>query len=541
MASHFKLYPASEETVIPWNARYSFPSQSNKAVKTTPRIPPKNGSIFLPGQILRIEFPAQGYVNPTNTTLEFDVVLYGNVPSATYTVLKEGVRFQNNIQSIFNRARLLYGATPLEDIIDYNIWVRCLTEWTSGGQDGRSIKAIADGVGGTQTGYTNNGSSGTIGFVNTRQYCVQGINIFPNNNTETPFSQGDNLGIVPNKYLPPGAPQPSANQNYCTQRYQISFSFGTFIQDKLIFTKWMASQLAIELTLEQPGFCIYQPFTAVASVGGSITSGPTYAVTNVNLIPEILEFDSSYDEMFLKGIQSGGVPLKFSSIHTFIFTTAGAANCSLLIQERSRSVKSLFTVQMEGQGDQTLDSHATYYDSNIDSNPSSLFYYNYRIGGRYFPAAPVQGSFALGTPISNGGCECLIELKKALNVMCDDRAPTSIDPLRWGYKFVQAYKSQDYSWGFKGFDANAQMQRQQIENPLNSFCGNLGSQCFVMAIDLETSNGIEISGLNAEEQSDIAFNAQWALPQQQGNIFRVFTYYDALLILRENNTVELIQ
>jgi hypothetical protein len=62
-----------------------------------------------------------------------------------------------------------------------------------------------------------------------------------------------------------------------------------------------------------------------------------------------------------------------------------------------------------------------------------------------------------------------------------------------------------------------------------------------MAIDLETSNGVEISGLNAEEQSDIAFNAQWALPQQQANIFRVFTYYDALLILRENNTVELIQ
>lgn len=34
----------------------------------TPRIPPKNGSTFTPGQVIRLEFPAQGYVNPLNTT-----------------------------------------------------------------------------------------------------------------------------------------------------------------------------------------------------------------------------------------------------------------------------------------------------------------------------------------------------------------------------------------------------------------------------------------------------------------------------------------
>lgn len=60
MSSHFKWYPASEEVIIPWNARYSFPSQSNKAEKMTPRIPPKNGAIFQPGQVIRVEFPAQG-------------------------------------------------------------------------------------------------------------------------------------------------------------------------------------------------------------------------------------------------------------------------------------------------------------------------------------------------------------------------------------------------------------------------------------------------------------------------------------------------
>ena len=123
MSTHFKWYPASEEVVIPWNARYSFPSQANKSVKTTPRIPPKNGMDFNPGQVIRVEFPAQGYVNPGNTTLEFDVTLIGSGASTGIT------RFQNNIQSIFNRVRLLYGATPLEDMINYNVIVRSLTEW----------------------------------------------------------------------------------------------------------------------------------------------------------------------------------------------------------------------------------------------------------------------------------------------------------------------------------------------------------------------------------------------------------------------------
>lgn len=60
MASHFKWYASSEEVIVPWNARYSYPSQANKAVKMTPRIPPKNGSEFKPGQVIRLEFPAQG-------------------------------------------------------------------------------------------------------------------------------------------------------------------------------------------------------------------------------------------------------------------------------------------------------------------------------------------------------------------------------------------------------------------------------------------------------------------------------------------------
>ena len=71
--------------------------------------------------------------------------------------------------------------------------------------------------------------------------------------------------------------------------------------------------------------------------------------------------------------------------------------------------------------------------------------------------------------------------------------------------------------------------------------GNLGSSCFVMAIDLETSNGLEISGLNAEEQSDISLIARYSSTQSPGFVFDVFTHIDSMIVLRENNVLELIE
>ena len=70
-----------------------------------------------------------------------------------------------------------------------------------------------------------------------------------------------------------------------------------------------------------------------------------------------------------------------------------------------------------------------------------------------------------------------------------------------------------------------------------SLCGDLGSGCFAMAIDLETSNGLEISGLNAEEQSDISLIARFSDMQSAGFLFNVFTYIDSMIVLRENNVL----
>lgn len=531
MSAHFKWYPASEEVVVPWNARYSFPSQSNKAVKITPRIPPKNGAVFAPGQVMRLEFPAQGYVNPLCTTLEFDVTLYGTGGST------EAVRFQNNIQSIFSRVRLLYGATPLEDMINYNVIVRSLTEWTATNQHMTMDQtSIAEGIGGITVGL--DGTSAT-GIVNTRQKYIQGKNV--TTGTSVAFTSGSSLGQVPTSAtaaIPSGV---TGNGTVgVTRRYQVNFALGLFTQDKLIPTKFMASQLAIEITLEQPSACIFVAGTT------SPTTTATYGVGNVNLIPEILEFDASYDSMFLAGLRDGGVPLKFSSWHTFIFSSGSSSNINLLVQERSRSVKALFAVQRRQQSIFERDSGATFFDTSINGL-SALQNYQFRIGGRYFPAAPVQCSANVGSVISNGGAEAYVELSKALNIVGDYRLSSNCNTLKWALQnHGGGLQDLDYSVGLSGFSTDGITITHAVTSAANSFAADMGSQCFAMAVDLETSNGVEISGLNAEEQSDIALIANWSQPQVTGTAntptsLEVYSYYDAMIVLRENNVLELIQ
>ena len=132
------------------------------------------------------------------------------------------------------------------------------------------------------------------GTVNVRQAFIQGISTTSAAQTTitalTPVATG--FGTIPNGTVTfatfPGAP---TNNNFITQsnpkrRYQIQFALGLFNQPKLIPTKFMASQLSIEITLANPSECMYVP--------NAINGNPTYQVSNVNLIPEILEFDASY-------------------------------------------------------------------------------------------------------------------------------------------------------------------------------------------------------------------------------------------------------
>jgi hypothetical protein len=556
MAQHFRWYPDDSESVVPWNATYPFPDQANKCTKTTPRINPKNGGPYNPNDTLRLEFPAQGYVNPSNTVIAFDVDLI--ITNANNSM----VYFQNNIQSLFQRVRLMYGSTPLEDIIDYNFLVRNLTEWTGTQQNCMDNSSISDGIGGVVMG-TEGGMAGETfdprrkGLLNVRKAYIQGydgtISLFsgppylvadiPRNNT------GSGRGAVPNGGHATFPPAVSTDITI-TRRYTVNLALGLFCQEKLIPTKYMASQLAIEIQLEQPAGCIIILPDAVN------TTTATYQLRNVVMIPEILEFDASYDAAFAEGLRSNGVPIKISSWHNYKSSTMGSSTFNLNIQERSRSVKSIFTMQRRDPYSFHTDSHASLYATNPDGSyvNNAMVSYQYRIGGKYFPAAPVQGTTSnSGSLVSNGGSEAYNELAKALNIVGDARLSSNVNTQNWAmppstgalnYGLATPYNELDYATDLLGFSTTGQPFYSKTAIPDddngNTFFGTMPSSAYCMAIDLETSNGLEVSGLNAEEQSDISLQISYLAPQHGSFILSTYVHFDAILMLSPNNVAALI-
>lgn len=186
-------------------------------------------------------------MNPLNTTLEFDVTIWGD------GVAGHSFRFQNNIQSIFTRVRLLYGATPLEDIINYNHIVRALTEWTAVSPKGTIDQgSIADGLGGyivdtaagNGTGLANDPIN--FGLVNVRQKYIQGAGtlqastppvVSPVTSPNTPFAYAPTWSGVGSTDLPPGVSSNGNTTQGYTRRYQINLALGLFTQDKLVTIK----------------------------------------------------------------------------------------------------------------------------------------------------------------------------------------------------------------------------------------------------------------------------------------------------------------
>lgn len=164
---------------------------------------------------------------------------------------------------------------------------------------------------------------------------------------------------------------------------------------------------------------------------------------------------------------------------------------------------------------------------------------------RYFPAAPVQNSLGTASTTPNGGAESYVELAKAINTLGDFRLSTSVNSVRWAnnpaaidftaataHTYLQEY---DFDQGLVGYKQTGAPVMKFVPSAVSAVSGDVGSQCFCMAIDLETSNGLEISGLNAEEQSDISLIARFSQMQGSGFAYDVFTHIDSMIVLKENN------
>jgi hypothetical protein len=250
------------------------------------------------------------------------------------------------------------------------------------------------------------------------------------------------------------------------------------------------------------------------------------------LIPEILEFDENFDQMFSLGLKRG-IPIKFNSWNTYQYSNMGSSNCRLQVKDASKSIKAMFCLQTYPELI-TIDSHASVSGSSFVTDSAFLKSYQWKVGNKYFPPAPIKEYFD-GTDTNNGGCESFTELQKALKTIGRYNPATAVGVTRWLAQASLSSQVQDYTNDYYGNSENGSL----YDNPaVNSF---KGSACYCAAIDLETSKGVELSGIDGQINTDICFIGQWNMGQYTNCILTIFVNYDAMIVLRDGNVLELIK
>ena len=505
MASSFAFHPTVNE-VVPFSAEYSFPNQATRQSKRTVKLTPKNNAQqYVSGGTIRFEFPASGYLNPNNTYLAFNCRVNPTGTFTAGTTNSGGFQFQNNIQSIFRRVRVLYGSLVLEDIQDYNIIQRLFTETLLPSGSSLSSTTMGQGIG----------------------YCKNQIQ--SNNSIPQPWDvRMDRLN-----YHSTGTEAAPTNVGVTTRRYAVPINTGLFQQKNLIPLKYMASQLQVEIEIAEAVDCC----TYVLGVGTS-PAVPTAAVVSVGLpeiVAELLEFDSEFDAA-IYDLLGNGLPIHFTSYHTTTQTLSANLFSQLNIQESSRSVKWALAVILDdanrtlyrdyhhfiaGLGGLQLDQTATTETESYTYNGSAVESYQWRLGGTYYPSQPVpcyggvlpltgsiDGSYA-DPPV-----ESYQELMKTFGNMFGDDGTFLGDV---GGNFVLAVRK-----GLVNTD-------------------NFPTTTFVMAGNFMSDRGDVISGINAEEQNDLQLLIKFVgTTNANPKTVKIIVAYDNLMILGESNNMVLV-
>lgn len=581
------VFDSSVNNVVPWQANYTFPTQATKIHKQTTKFPPKNGSSFGTGSGLyrqiRIELPSDGYLNMLNSTLLMDVAIgtskvafegtltatkgaltstYAAGPPVAVTTtqaattlrlvasgsqsltayseddalvggfleIKQGPSSQGRVFQIVSHTTLsdrafaaivlvpTDGGRALTDFgtVDGNAWsvkFHSGTRLQEGGAHEliKSIRILYGGLvleeirsysllarqllNATNQGYRRSGGRILDGVVgeNHMQSSIGGA-----------YSASTAVPIIGSNSALRGQLDLASS----THRYSIKPFSGILSSKKLIPLKWMAAQFVIEINLAE----------SAEALIGTVCEGstvPSYTLTNVNFLAELMEFDSTFDTGFFVGLRESGVPIKFQSWNHHVFNVTGS-RVTAQIMERARSVKSaLAIVQDTGRAFQQ-DTNRGFYDINctfaagttttLNGNwtrsPDTsvpLLLYQFRIGGKYFPAQPVDCQY--------GASEAFIEYLKVMDGLGDYTYTPSIDGQSW--------------------------------SGTHSF---VGGDKFLMAAEFEHADVFPdtISGINSAEQSDMALQMQWDGVPPANKAVNIFVAYDALLVVRDSNLVNLI-
>ena len=463
------------------------------AGRTHVEISPKYGGDFAPGDIIRLEIPAQAYLDPNEFYIHFRTGIIAGaagtnahgVASATaenqLTKISDTassgvgehrdktVQFVSGIQSIFNRVRLLAGSIVLEDIQDYNVLYRMLMDSTTSKEWRAGDGAIMEGV------------------YDPENYEQRVANA----NFHASFSVNG-----------------EANQGHF---YTVRPLFGLFTAGKYIPLKYMG-QLTIELYLEQPQECLWSTSSIVnAPADGTaraffdavtpVTEKPskdmtasftlatkkhlpfcnstlfdvstdfpnaTYRVHDVRMHVPFVHPIESYDQALMRQIEQGDISIHHSSWSTHTRQIPSTSRVTLSFQERALSLKGALACMRNSPDIRQIDSDFVFPANGIQA-------YQWKIGSEYIPAQEISCKF--------GANRALIELRKGLGTYGDDQMLS--------YITEENFLPHDLPHQLDTF--NASEIRRGASQPSS----------FFMALDLERSKGQQSGFDSAASSVDI--------------------------------------
>ena len=401
----------------------------------------------------------------------------------------------------------------LEDIQDYNILQRMFTESVAPSGTNMGTGSMMQGIG-----------------VNRRQSTTT------TNNIPSPYHHAYQRF----NYHSAG-PEATSTENtigVAVRRYAIPINTGLFQQHNLIPLKFMASQLSIELEIAEAVDC------AICVLGVGDVVGPpakpdvptslTVQVGRPELVSELLEFDSDFDQAIFKAMGTG-LPIYFQSWHVTTQNITPNLTVQLNIQESARSVRYALCGIID-DANRTLRRDAHSFIGGLDGSQTdaiandqgltsvtqrtSVESYQWRLGGTYYPSQPVacsegtvQNVGSVDANYADPPVEAYAELMKVFgNLFGDDGT------------FFGDQRSSFFSEIRKGGGTDG--------------TAKYSTNAFLMAGNFMSDRGDVISGINAEEQNDLQLILKFVgTTGGTAKTAKIVTCFDNLIILGQSNNM----
>ena len=373
---------------------------------------PNNGGPFSNvSNIIRIPISsASAFLDPSFTTLKFT---YTNNSGAT-------VQFDSSANSVIQRIRLISASGgDLEDIRHYGYLVSMLSDLQYSLYQ-RFTKSYE--------GYGYNGV------------------VYP------AISAG--AQIVANQIAIPAVTEASLGTGEISMANNTGVTVILPILSSLIGTsarKYLPLFLTGQIMLEIELANLYSPFVTV----GADANMTGYQVSAVELHCQMVEFDADVNQSLIQMSMKNGLFLHGNSWASF-FNAAANANPSLVISERLKSVKSLFTCFSLTPAD-SQTRHMARHHGGVTG-------LSFTIGSDHYPNQPISGTAS----DYKTNCEYLLETLKAIGEYGNVMHQSIINPVNFASPDVSATS---VGRAVYGIDLDA-FSKSPIESGVNTVLNN---------------------------------------------------------------------